>query len=95
MTGWSQQRYLGVGDLPGQVNQVDDTDNLDDFMQHRKQLEQGAEAETDQRQHHRETDTDSKQVRNSAAHAEIQSGCRQHDVIGARRYRGDDGENNE
>ncbi len=35
---------FGAGDFPGEIQQVNDTDDLDDFMQQREQLEQGAKA---------------------------------------------------
>jgi len=61
----------GTGYFPGEVQQVDDADNFDNFVQDRIELEQRTESQSDQRQHHRKADAYAEQVRYPAPHAEV------------------------
>jgi hypothetical protein len=94
LTHWNSTacpKLIGLGDLPRQPQEIGDADDLEDEVQHRKQVEQAHQPDADEDDHQREAEAHAERMRHGAAQAEIGARRHQHHIVRPRRDRRDEG----
>ncbi|MNZ26439.1 hypothetical protein D3C78_436310 [compost metagenome] len=89
--GVSRHLVGGAGNQPGEIEQIEGADALDDEVQAGEEGEQLAKTQPHQQQHQGEADADPHEQRQAAPDPEVGAGAHHHDVVRSRGDRCRDG----